>query len=41
VINITNTLHFERPNATYLGATFAQITSRIAASGRSMRSGCR
>src|SRR5205807_1959281 len=41
VFNVTNTPHFDRPNGTYLGATFGQITSTIAGSERSMRFGVR
>jgi hypothetical protein len=41
VFNVTNTPHFERPNGTFLGATFGQITSTIAGSERSMRFGFR
>jgi len=41
VFNVTNTPHFDRPNGTYLGATFGQITSTIAGSERSLRFGVR
>jgi len=41
IFNITNTPHFDRPNGTYLGATFGQITTTMAGSERSMRFGFR
>jgi hypothetical protein len=41
IFNITNTPHFQNPNGTYLGATFAQITSTFPNSERSMRFGLR
>ena len=41
VFNVTNTPHFERPNATLGNANFGQITSTLAGSERSMRFGIR
>jgi hypothetical protein len=40
IFNVTNTPHFNNPNATYLGAAFGQITSS-AGQERSMRFGFR
>ena len=42
VFNVTNTPHFDRPNGTFLGATFGQITATAAGlDQRSMRFGFR
>ena len=41
IFNITNTPHFNNPNGTFLTAAFAQITSTVANSERSMRFGLR